>query len=97
MLLDDQNAGWSRNGAEALVEWLEELEDDIGEEIEFDIVGIRCDFTEYPSAVATCQDYMSGFEAEGEDEEEREENALDLLREKTTVIEFDGGVIIQAY
>ena len=46
-LLDDNNANWSRAGAFALCEYLEELEENIGEEIEFCPVAIRCDYAEY--------------------------------------------------
>lgn len=46
-LLSDEYAGWTRLGAYALAEYLDELSDDIGEPIEWDPVGIRCDFSEY--------------------------------------------------
>jgi hypothetical protein len=35
-LMNDINAAWTRAGAFALAEYLEELEDSIGETIEFD-------------------------------------------------------------
>lgn len=41
-LLQDQYAGWTYDEAEALVNYYEQLEEDIGEEIEFDPVAIRC-------------------------------------------------------
>ena len=44
-LLADENASWTYNEAEALVNFYEELEDQQGEAIEFDRVAIRCDFT----------------------------------------------------
>lgn len=46
-LIDDDNASWTRLGAYALAEYLDNLSDDIGEPIEWDRVGIRCDFSEY--------------------------------------------------
>ena len=42
-LLDDEYANWSYSGASALFEYLTELEEDTGEQIEFDRVAIRCD------------------------------------------------------
>lgn len=45
-LRDDENASWSYCGAEVLAQYLE----DIGEDIEADIVGIRCDYSEYTLA-----------------------------------------------
>jgi hypothetical protein len=38
---------FSREGLSALFDYFEELEESTGEEIEFDMVGIACDFTEY--------------------------------------------------
>tara|TARA_R100000995_G_C3429664_1_gene97915 strand:- start:392 stop:697 length:306 start_codon:yes stop_codon:yes gene_type:complete len=38
---------FSRNGLQCLYDYFIELEDDIGEEIEFDVIAICCDFTEY--------------------------------------------------
>ena len=46
-LLDDDNASWTRLGAYALAEYLDELSEDIGEPIEWCRVAIRCDFSEY--------------------------------------------------
>jgi hypothetical protein len=36
--------GFSREGATALFEYFEQYEQDTGEQMEFDPVGIRCDF-----------------------------------------------------
>jgi hypothetical protein len=46
-LIDDDNASWTRLGAYALAEYLDELSEDIGEPIEWDRVAIRCDYSEY--------------------------------------------------
>jgi hypothetical protein len=46
-LIDNDNASWTRLGAYALAEYLDELSEDIGEPIEWDPVGVRCDFSEY--------------------------------------------------
>jgi hypothetical protein len=37
-------------GLRALFEYLEELEESTGEQIEFDVIGLCCDFIEYESA-----------------------------------------------
>jgi hypothetical protein len=60
ILADDQNSSFSRAGAYALVEYLEELEESIGEEIEFDHVAIRCDFAEWESLQEWAADYFAG-------------------------------------
>ena len=45
-LLDDENANWSRLGAHALADALEEYEESTGEELELDLVAIRCEWNE---------------------------------------------------
>jgi hypothetical protein len=89
-LLRDSNACWTRAGAFALAEYLQELEDSTGEQIEFDAVAIRCDYSEFPSAVEAHNDITSGHDLT----EDEEETALERLREVGQVIVFDGGVII---
>lgn len=49
-LLKDEYANWSFEGATALVEWVEALEDSTGEPIELDVVALRCEWTEATSA-----------------------------------------------
>ena len=46
-LIDDDNASWTRLGAYAIAEYLDNLSDDIGESIEWDRVAVRCDYSEY--------------------------------------------------
>lgn len=95
-LLEDEYAGWSRRGAQALAEYLEGVEESTGEEMEFDRVAIRCDFSEYGSAQEAALEY--GFKPEhGDDDDEIEASALEYLNERTTVIEFVGGVIVQSF
>ena len=107
-LLKDSNARWSRAGAFALAEYLEEYEESTGEEIELDVCAIRCDFYEYESALKAAEDHGWSREASilddddnirpDEDvEEENNEKALQWLQDRTSVIEFDGGVIIQQF
>ena len=95
-LMADSNAGWSYEGARALAEYLEEYEEGTGEEMEFDRVALRCDFSEYGSAREAAKEY--GWE-EDEDygEESNELTAADWLGERSTVIKFKGGVIVQSF
>ena len=96
LLMADINAGWSYAGARALVEYLENLEEDTGEAIEFDRVALRCEFAEYESAREAAED--CGWEPdEDADSEDAEEAALEWLNNRTTVITFNGGVIIQQF
>ena len=101
LLSADTTAGWSRSGALALVEYLVQLEEDTGSDIEFDAVAIRCDYSEYESALQAALD--QGFEPnpnleeEPQSEEDKEADALAWLQYETEVIEFEGGVIIRSF
>lgn len=86
---------FSRAALFALFEHFEIIEQYQDEEIEFDPIGICCDFAEYSSAREAADDY--GFEPDGNDDDAREKSALDWLREKTQVVEFDGGIVIQQF
>jgi len=93
-----RNAGrednFSYEGLCALFDWLEEL----GEEIELDVVALCCEFSEYGSALECIEDAGYGFEPDPEDDEDdQEDEALDWLRNRTQVIEFSGGIIIQDF
>lgn len=96
LLKADTNAGWSHSGARALVEHLEQLEEDCGTEIEFCVVAIRCDYSEHDTALEAAKE--QGFEPEEDtDEDILEDAALEWLRDQTEVIEFEGGVIIRSF
>jgi hypothetical protein len=90
-LMRDSNANWSRPGALALAEYLQEMEEGTGETMELDVVAIRCDFSEYPSAVDAHNTITHGHDLT---EDEEEETALARMREVGEVIVFNGGVII---
>jgi hypothetical protein len=108
----DNNANWSYAGAQALAEHLEEYEESTGEELELDIVAIRCDFSEYPSLEDWASEYfsdiaqaadalgltvdMSGDEFE-EDEGDITEATREYIQDRATLIEFDGGIIVSSF
>lgn len=94
-LLDDSNANWSRAGATALVQHLEELEIETDNEQEFCVVDCRCIYSEWPSAVEAALEY--GWEPEGIDDDyaidpdsalsaQRIHDATVWLMDRTTVI-----------
>ena len=71
-LIDDENASWTRLGAYAIAEYLDNLSDDIGEPIEWDRVAVRCDFSEYTlHSLVTSYSYVLSLDWE--------EIALELL------------------
>lgn len=80
---------FSRAALFALFEYLEEYENSTGEEIELDPIGICCEWAEYSSAREAASEY--GFEAEDDDEAEK------WLGRKTTVVQFDGGLVVQQF
>lgn len=93
----DQLGGYA--GLKALFEYLEQYEDDCGEEIELDVVALCCDYTQYDSASDAAKECITGWEREeGEDDDDFEERALEELRDHTQVIEYGNGkVIIQCF
>jgi len=48
---------FSQDGLEALFNYLESYEEDTGEEIELDVIGLCCDYTEYANLAEFQQDY----------------------------------------
>lgn len=101
ILTADQYAGWSRAGARALVEYLEQVEEETGERIEIDPVAIRCDFSEYTSAREAAADLGWNGTTDDDDEDAAEEAALEWLRDRTVALVFDGrdasGVIVGSF
>ena len=56
-LYNDKNANWSYEGATALAEWLEEMEEGSEEEQELDVVAIRCDFSQFDNLSTWVKEY----------------------------------------
>jgi hypothetical protein len=82
----------------ALFDYFEELEQDCGDEMEFDPVAVCCDYSEYPSARDALADmgYDDPTDPD-EDEDTREGQALEWLRDNTQAIEFDGGIVVAGF
>ena len=78
--------GFSYEGTKALFEYFEQYEQDCDMEMEFDPVGIRCDFDEYESLEDVKQNYQDIKTLEG-------------LKDRTIVIEIPNSdrLIIQAF
>ena len=73
-IVKDEYNTVTAEGARALFGYLEELEADTGEEMEFDRVAIRCDFSEYENLKEVLREYDSI-------------KSLNDLRDNTVVIE----------
>ena len=94
-LHNDEYSSFSIDGAFALAEYLEELEESIGEQIEFD-PSIRCDYSEYDSLFDWASQYYGDGLATSEDEF-CEDWARDEIQGNGTLIEFDGGIIVSSF
>jgi len=80
----NREINFSREGLEALFDYLERLEEDTGKETELDVIALCCDFSEYETFAEIQNNY----------------NVKDLkeLEGKTQVIRLDsGGLIIWRY
>ena len=72
----------------ALFEYLEQYEEDTGEQIQFDMVGLCCDYSEYSG-----YNNLDKFnEAYGKDF-----TSIDQIQEETEVIRFANGFIVLDY
>ena len=108
-LKSDEDAAWSWNGAKALAEYLEQIEEDTGEEMELDVCAIRCDFSESESLQDWIVEYQgvetlesalqrSGIDLDGdEDSEEIDDLIRSFIQDNGQLIEFDGGVVISNF
>ena len=86
---------FSSNGLRALYEYFEEVYgEDSGYEYVLDVIGLCCDFTEYDTALEAAKNYGPFTIDEDLNEKEQEREALQFLSDRTTIIHFDGGVIM---
>jgi len=110
ILLQDDNAAWSYNGAKAMAEYLEQYEEDCETELELDVVAIRCDFSEYESLQDWATDYFTADQLvatfpiasnpdadDYADMDDCDEEVRSYIQQNGQLIEFDGGVIVQAF
>ncbi len=73
---------FSYHGLAALLNHIEDIEDDAGEEIELDVIALCCEFSEYPNIFEAMNDH-GAHDAIG-------------FKEDHLVATFDGGVIIRS-
>jgi hypothetical protein len=84
-LMDDRSSDngqsrWSRAAAYALAEYYQDLEESLGEELEFDPVAIRCEWTEYSTLQEIAQNYNPSLIEGGDDA------IMEYLQDHTQVI-----------
>jgi len=84
----DRSANFSTAGLVAIFDFLE----DVNPDMELDVIGICCDFSEYKDLEELKQDY--GYDEDLEEDDE----ILDYFRDQTIVLELaNGGLVIQSY
>lgn len=89
------------NGWRAIGEYLEELSDGIGEDIEVDIVGICCEYSMADNAQEVFDQYDTDIDSEEweeMDDDEKLEAIEEYLQDNTNVVVCEDDLIIwQAY
>jgi len=94
LLLRDDNAKWSYEGAHALAEHYEAMEQDSGEEMELDVVAIRCEWTEFKTAHEIAEAYDISCEG---DEEDIEDTVINYVGDRSILVRFKGGYLVQQF
>ena len=74
----DRLQGWTQDGLFALFEYINELESDLGEEMELDVIAFDCEFTEWESI----KEYNKAYDTDYDESWEVSENC--------TFIDIDG-------
>ncbi len=105
MQSDTYKNNFTYEGLAALFEYLEQYEEETSEEIDFDMVALACEYSEYASAWEAMEQYQpEDMPTEGEEgddlveiQEKNEAEALRWLEERTQVIPFEKGIIIQQF
>ena len=93
---DNYKNNFSFDGANAVQAYYDELSEDLGENIEFDPVGWCCEFSEYKDFDTFQHD--TGYTQNGVEYLGYENiHNLDELKDNTTVIEFDGGLLVAQF
>jgi hypothetical protein len=102
----DENAGWSWAGAKALAEHLEQFEQDSGEEVELDVVAIRCDYSEHGGLQDWSEGYFGGKDSACEefnctakefDAGDADDKIREHIQDNGQLIEFSGGIIVSSF
>ena len=78
---DTYKNNFTYGGKRALFDYLEQLSEDMGENIELDTIALCCEYSEY-SDMEEIKDQYSNIET------------IEELHDHTQVIEFKGGIII---
>lgn len=99
ILMQDDIAAWTCAGAKAMIEYLEDLEEVMGEPIQMGSVDIRCEYSEHETLIGWAESYWGGAAPSWDilDIDVLDEMIREYLQDNTTLIEFDGGIIVQDF
>ena len=110
ILLNNENGIWTRAGSLAMVRYLEDLEEDLGYEIDLDVVAIGCDYTEFESLQswlceyygADLHDALKQAGIDLDDDELDDDEVIDgwirsHIQDHGQLIEFDGGIVVSSF
>jgi hypothetical protein len=89
---------FSYDGLKVLFEYLEEYEDSTGSEVELDVIGLCCEFTEdTPDEIA--ENYGFTFSEDDDDDDEKRENLIEWLSDRTLVcgVTNEGSIVYQSF
>lgn len=89
---DNYSSNFSFEGSKALQEYLDNLSDELGENIEFDPIAWCCEYSEYDSLADAYKELRYDYTyVEGE--------AREYFEDNTTIIEVDGSshIILQDF
>ena len=77
---------FSRQGFDALFEYLDEFSEDIGEDIQLDVIALCCEWSEYASSKEACDQYSDDIQT------------LDDLNDHTLILFLDnGGLMVRDF
>jgi hypothetical protein len=94
----DRYDGFGYKALKALYEYLEEYEEDNERKIELDVVSLCCEYCQYDTAIIAADELLTDFEREEDEEnEDFEARCLEELQNNTTVIEYDGGIVVASF
>ena len=89
MLLGDIYAKWTLSAAKALVEHIEANEDSMGEDYLFHPCDVRNEWSKYASLADFAQCYSGSLGGVTD-----KDSVRDWIRERASLIEYDGGIIV---
>jgi uncharacterized alpha/beta hydrolase family protein len=99
---EERKNNFSYDGLRALYDYLEQYENDIGEELEFDLIALCCEYSEYKDLKEFLNDYPSDIDKKDYDDLDDYKQAIEEeINDNTQLIKLDDdldeGFIIQAY